>query len=108
MLHRLAGPQTAAAMVLFGERLDASAAVAAGLAHRRVPDTELLTAARALAAGAAGVDPELLRRATATVREAGDGRSHAEALAAETRAQMWSFTLPGTRARLGAARGHAG
>src|SRR5690606_10735426 len=38
MLRRLVGPQTAAAMLLFGERLDGPAAEAAGLVWRCVPD----------------------------------------------------------------------
>lgn len=96
MLDRLVGPQTAAAMVLFGERLDGVAAVAAGLAHRCVPDAELLDAARTLAAGAAGVEPELVHRAKRSLAAA-PARTYEEALAAETREQMWSLTLPGTR-----------
>jgi enoyl-CoA hydratase len=95
MLHRLVGPQTAAAMVLFGERLDGAAAVAAGLAYRCVPDAELLDAACAFAAGAADAEPELVRRAKRSLGAA-PTRTHEEALAAETREQMWSLTLPGT------------
>ncbi|WP_223167171.1 enoyl-CoA hydratase [Nonomuraea sp. SYSU D8015] len=95
MLHRLVGPQTAAAMVLFGERLDGAAAVAAGLALRCVPDAELLDAARTLAAAVAGADPELVRRTKRSLGAA-PSRTHEEALAAETREQMWSLTLPGT------------
>lgn len=104
MLHRLVGPQTAAAMVLFGDRLDGPAAVAAGLAYRCVPDAELLPAARALAAGARDVDPELLRRTKASLRRAGDGRGHDQVLEDETRDQMWSLTLPATKDRLTALR----
>jgi enoyl-CoA hydratase len=99
MLHRLVGPQTAAAMVLFGERLDAVAAVAAGLAHRCVPDAELPDAVRAFAAGAAEVEPELVRRAKRTLAAA-PVSTHDEALADETQDQLWSLTLPGTRDRL--------
>ncbi|GGV25895.1 enoyl-CoA hydratase [Streptomyces longisporoflavus] len=100
MLHRLVGPQTAAAMVLFGERLDGAAAVTAGLAHRCVPDTELLPAARALASAAGAVEPELLRRTKQTLRSAGDGRSHDQVVEEETRDQLWSLALPGTAQRL--------
>src|SRR5206468_11560637 len=53
MLDRIAGPQTAAAMVLFGEVLDGEAAVNAGLAWRVVDDDALLDTARALAQRAA-------------------------------------------------------
>ncbi|GLZ16402.1 enoyl-CoA hydratase [Actinomadura sp. NBRC 104425] len=104
MLHRLAGPQTAAAMVLFGERLDGPAAVAAGLVYRCVPDAELLPTAQALAAGARDVDPDLLRRTKASLRRVGDGRSHDQVLEDETRDQMWSLTLPTTKDRLTALR----
>ncbi|MFC7304000.1 enoyl-CoA hydratase [Streptomyces monticola] len=100
MLERLVGPQRAAAMVLFGERLDGAAAAAAGLALRCVPDEELLPAAHALAAGVHGVEPELVRRTKQTLRTAGDGRGHEDVLREETREQMWSFTLPSTRERL--------
>lgn len=100
MLERLVGPQTAAAMVLFGERLDGAAAAAAGLALRCVPDEELLPAAHALAAHTHGVEPELVRRTTRTLRGAGDGRGHEEVLHEETREQLWSFGLPTTRERL--------
>ncbi|MGW7412354.1 enoyl-CoA hydratase [Streptomyces sp. NPDC054863] len=100
MLERLVGPQTAAAMLLFGERLDGPAAAAAGLALRCVPDDQLLPAAQALAARTHGVEPELVRRTKYTLRNAGDGRGHEEVLHEETREQMWSFGLPTTRRRL--------
>lgn len=101
MLDRLVGPQTAAAMVLFGERLDGASAVAKGLAHRCVPDGDLLPAATGLAARLADVDADLARRTKHTLRLAGDGRDHAAALAHETTEQLWSLTLPATAARLG-------
>lgn len=100
MLHRLVGPQTAAAMVLFGERLDGAAAAAAGLALRCVPDAELIATATEFAARAHGVDPALVRRTKQTLRTAGDGRGHDDVLAEETAAQLWSLGLPDTRARL--------
>src|SRR5579872_5041398 len=53
MLHQAAGPQTAAAMVLFGEVFDGETAARCGLAWRCVPEEELLTAAGAMAARAA-------------------------------------------------------
>lgn len=99
MLQRLVGPQTAAAMVLFGERMDGTASVAAGLAYRCVPDAELLDTARALAAGAADVEPELLRRTKQSLGAA-LGRTHGEAVTDETQEQLWSLTLPSTAGRL--------
>ena len=104
MLHRLVGPQTAAAMVLFGDRLAGPAAVETGLAYQCVPDEKLLSAAHALAAGARDVDPELLRRTKQSLRRAGDGRGHDQVLEEETREQMWSLTLPSTKERLDALR----
>ncbi|MEU6763986.1 enoyl-CoA hydratase [Streptomyces sp. NPDC046853] len=100
MLNRLVGPQTAAAMVLFGERLDGAAATTAGLALRCVPDADLLPAAHALAARAGAVDPELLRRTKQSLRRAGDGRGHDQVVEEETREQLWSLALPGTAERL--------
>ncbi|MDI3384883.1 enoyl-CoA hydratase [Streptomyces sp. B-S-A8] len=108
MLHRLVGPQTAAALVLFGERLDGAAAAAAGLVLRCLPDDELLTAALQLAGRTRGVDPELVRRTKRTLRTAGDGRGHDDVLADETREQLWSLGLPDTRERLDAFRKELG
>src|SRR5690606_24161884 len=45
MLRRIAGPQTAAATVLFGDVLDGAEAERIGLVHRVVDDGDLLTAA---------------------------------------------------------------
>jgi enoyl-CoA hydratase len=53
MLRRAVGHQTAAAMMLFGEVLDGVQADQRGLAHRCVPDDDLLENAIDLAAGAA-------------------------------------------------------
>ncbi|MWA16154.1 enoyl-CoA hydratase [Streptomyces sp. BA2] len=100
MLHRLVGAQTAAAMVLFGERLDGAAATTAGLAYRCVPDPDLLAVAHALAARADAVEPELVRRTKRSLRRAGDGREHDQVVEEETREQLWSLSLPGTAERL--------
>src|SRR5690606_13918880 len=67
MLQQRVGPQTAAAMVLFGKVLDGPAARDAGLAWDCVPDDELVDAARALAAVAAAGPPELVRRIKQTM-----------------------------------------
>ncbi|MEV6756690.1 enoyl-CoA hydratase [Streptomyces sp. NPDC051214] len=100
MLHRLVGAQTAAAMVLFGERLDGAAATTAGLAYRCVPDPDLLPVAQALAARAGAAEPELVRRTKRSLRHAGDGRGHDQVVAEETREQLWSLALPSTAERL--------
>src|SRR3954451_7046674 len=53
MLERLVGPQTAAAMVLFGAAVDGPRSVELGLAWSCHPDDELLDASVAFAQGAA-------------------------------------------------------
>src|SRR5690349_12725540 len=70
MLERAVGPQAAAAMLLFGERIDGARAAEIGLAWACHPDDELLDAAVALAARAAEVPKELAAMTIATLREA--------------------------------------
>lgn len=102
LLERLVGPQTAAAMVLFGQRVTGPEAVPAGLALASVPGDELADRAATLAAGAARVDRELLRRTKNTLRTvvAEPQLTHEQVLAAETQAQFWSLGLPSTAALL--------
>src|SRR5207237_8354919 len=80
MLRRLAGAQTAAAMVLFGEVLSGEDAVDAGLAWRCVDDDALIERARALASEAADVPPALVRRAKGTIAAMADVAHHEEAV----------------------------
>lgn len=70
MLERAVGPQAAAAMVLFGERIDGARAVELGLAWRCVPDRSVVDEAVALAARAAAAPREVLRPVKQTLREA--------------------------------------
>ena len=70
MLERAVGPQAAAAMLRFGERIDGPRAAEIGLAWACHPDDELLDGAVALAAKAAEVPKELLAMTIATLREA--------------------------------------
>jgi len=56
-LHRRLGSQTLARLLLVGERLDAGAGAAAGIVARVVEAGAALTAARGLAAAAAGNPP---------------------------------------------------
>ena len=70
MLERAVGPQAAAAMLLFGERIDGPRAAEIGLAWACHPDDELLDAAVALAARAAEAPKELVAMTIATLREA--------------------------------------
>ncbi len=70
MLERAVGPQAAAAMVLFGERVDGTRAVELGLAWRCVGDDVLLDEAVALAARAAEAPREVIVPVKQTLREA--------------------------------------
>lgn len=100
MLERIVGPQTAAAMVLFGEVLDGEAAAKAGLAWRCVPEEELLPAARAIATKAASAPRELSRRTKATLARMPTVATHAEAVDAELEVQVWSVGQPAFAERL--------
>jgi enoyl-CoA hydratase len=99
MLERLVGPQTAAAIVLFGQSVDATRAVELGLAWSAHPDDELLDAARAMAARAAKVPRALSARTKGTLAQVPWQDSFDAALATEVEHQTWSlgqgwFTAP--------------
>lgn len=102
MLRRLVGPETTAAMVLFGESLDGEEAARRGLAWRSVPDDQLLPTAVALASRAARVPRELLRRAKATLRAMTRIHEHAVAVDIELEHQAWSIQQPEFAQRLAA------
>jgi enoyl-CoA hydratase len=70
MLERAVGPQAAAAISLFGERVEGPRAAELGLVWRCVADDELLEDAVALAANAAELAPDLAAALKATLREA--------------------------------------
>lgn len=108
MLQRIAGPQTAAAMVLFGEVLDGPGAASVGLAWRCVDDGALLDEALALAARAAAVPPELAARTKATLRDVARIGEHAEAVERELITQLWSMDQPEFAERLAAMRRRIG
>jgi enoyl-CoA hydratase len=91
LLQRAAGPQSAAAMDLFGERLDGVRAVAAGLAWECVADDALLDRSIELATAAAGVPRELALRTKATLRATATMGAHDDALRHELEHQVWSF-----------------
>ena len=104
MLSRLAGPQTAAAMVLFSEVIAGPDAVRLGLAWQCVADDQLLPSAMALAARAAGAPRELVRRAKETIEDVGRLPTHEEAVDHELVAQLWSMGEPAFMDRLAALR----
>jgi enoyl-CoA hydratase len=92
LLGRLAGREAAAAIGLFGEEISGERAHALGMAWEAVPDPDVDARALELAARA-GQDPELARRAVASLRtELGPPEvSWAAAVAMERGAQMWSL-----------------
>jgi enoyl-CoA hydratase len=91
MLERAVGPQAAAAMVLFGERLDGERAAQVGLAWRCVADDELLDASVAFAAGAATVPKPLAARTKGTLRRVPWQPDFDAAIAFEVEHQAWSL-----------------
>jgi len=102
MLRRVAGQQTAAAAVLFGEVMDGQEAERCGLAWRCVNDDDLLTSATKLAARAAAVPPALARRAKETLAAVANLATIDEAVALELDAQLWSVRQPEFAERLAA------
>lgn len=91
MLERLAGPQTAAAMLCFGERVDGVRAAELGLAWRCVAPDELLTRAVELGTRAAAVPRDLMARVKATLRETPWQPDFEQAVRTELDRQAWSF-----------------
>lgn len=91
MLDRLAGPQTTAAMALFGERVDGERAVSLGLAWKCVDEGELVDAAVAMAARAASVPRDLMTEVKQTLRDAPWQPDFEAAVTTELDRQAWSF-----------------
>ncbi|MFM7616225.1 MAG: enoyl-CoA hydratase [Actinomycetes bacterium] len=101
LLDRAVGPQAAAAIDLFGARLDGAAAARIGLAWECVPDAELLDRAVEHAGRAADAPRELAIRTKATLRRAHATAEHDTALENELRDQVWSFGQPWFAERTG-------
>ena len=101
MLDRAVGPQAAAAMVVFGERIDGPRAAEIGLAWACHPDEELVERAIAFAARAAEVPKELSAAALATLREAPWQPDFDAAVATEVGRQAWSMGKGGFRPKSG-------
>ena len=104
MLQRIAGPQAAAAMLLFGEVLDGEAAERAGLVWRCVDDADLVDTALDMARRCAEGPPELARRIKATLQHQAQVATHAEAVDLELDVQLWSLDQPDFAERLAALR----
>lgn len=91
MLDRLVGPQTTAAMALFGERIGGERAVELGLAWTCVPDDELVDTAVAMAARAASIPRDLVTKVKQTLRDAPWQPDFEAAVTTELDRQAWSF-----------------
>jgi enoyl-CoA hydratase len=102
MLRRIVGPQTAAAMVLFGEVLDAAAAVERGLAWQATNAESLIDRAVELAAAAASVPEVLSRDAKTTLAEVSAFEVQSDAVELELERQLASMERPEFAARLAA------
>ena len=104
MFRRIAGPQVAAATILFGEVLRGAEAAEAGLVWRCVPDDELLPAAIEMAGRAAAAPRELLMRTKATLADMAGIATHEEAVQRELDPQVWSTQQPEFVERIAALR----
>jgi enoyl-CoA hydratase len=102
MFQRIAGPQTAAAAVLFGEVLNGEAAADCGLVWRVTDDADLLKEAATLAGRAAAAPPALARRVKQTLLAMGAVTDHEAAVEIELEAQLWSMDQPEFAERLAA------
>jgi len=104
MLQQICGPETATAMVLFGEALDGEEAERRRLAWRCVDDDALLDEASRLAGRAARVPRELARRAKASLRAMARIHEHVVAVELELENQAWSVQQPEFAEKLAALR----
>ncbi len=104
MFRRVAGPQAAAAAILFGEVLSGTEAERAGLVWRCVRDDGLVPAAVEMAERAASAPRELLKRTKATLAEMATVASHEEAVQRELDPQVWSSQQPEFAERIAALR----
>lgn len=94
LLDRAVGRQQATAMALFGRRLDADQALAAGLVLEIHKPVDLIPGAVELAAGVADMEQDLVRHITSTLRSAEQEPKHQQVLELETMRQQWSTTRP--------------
>ena len=92
LLERLVGPQTAAAITLFSNPLDATTAVARGLAWSQHPAETLIADAIELAARAALAPKPLSTRVKNTLRLVPWQPDFDSAVRTELDRQTWSFT----------------
>lgn len=100
MFRRVAGPQAAAAAVLFGEVLDGAEAERIGLVYKCVEDDDLLAVAHAMAARCADAPRELVIRTKQTLAAMAQVQDHPTAVDTELDPQAWSARQPWFRERL--------
>ncbi|MET8756874.1 enoyl-CoA hydratase [Lentzea sp. NPDC004782] len=100
MLQKITDRQTATAMTLFGQVLNADQAVEKGLAHAKAEDP--LAVAKELARAAAEAPGALVRTIKATMRATDAMHDHADAVETELRPQVASIDTPEFAARLAA------
>jgi enoyl-CoA hydratase len=107
MLQRIVGPQTATAMTVLGQTLDAAAAERTGLALRMVAGDdhdELVGAAVELAAAPAKAPRELVISTKRSLRATATIDAHADAVEVELVAQVESMKSPAFTELLSAMR----
>jgi enoyl-CoA hydratase len=102
MTQRLVGPQTAAAMTLFGHVLDADAAVRTGLALDKADD--VVAAAVEFAQPAVRAPRELVVSTKSTLRTTATYHRHDDAVETELVAQLASMDTPAFAELLAAMR----
>lgn len=102
MLRRIAGPQGAAATVLFGEVLDGAEAERVGLVWRCVDDDQLLATAHEMAKKAADTPRELAVLVKETLGAMATVTTQDEAVDRELTPQVWSTQQPWFQERLAA------
>lgn len=104
LLHNVVGPQTAAAMTIFGEVLDADQAVRAGLAWQSVDGepTAVVNAAVRFAATAAAAPRDLVLTTKQTMRTTSVLDDHAAAVDIEIGPQLASMRTSAFVERLAA------
>jgi len=94
LLERAVGPQAAAAMVLFGQRIGGERAAEIGLAWELVAEDALIDRAVELAARAAEAPTDLVGAVKASLHEAPWQPDFESAVTTELHRQVWSFAQP--------------
>ena len=102
MMHNIAGPQTTAAALLFGEVIGGADAERVGLVWRCVDDDDLRKTAVEMATRVADAPPQLVQRVKATMASATQIADHGTAVERELVDQVWSIGQPAFAERLAA------